>query len=270
MSEHLLVDGDILVMKAAFASERTVIKDKGNTQITVKELVPQVDYTRVIDDLMYEFSQVFPDSNIVTIIGGNNNFRKEVDPNYKKNRDPQDRPLMYEDCRDWLRDKYSAHSVDGVETDDVLGMLQCMAIGDTCIASIDKDLNTIPGEHYNIDKGDHYLVTPEQAEYNFYFQMLTGDSTDNITGLPRVGKVKARKILMEGDNLLNSALGAYEDRLGEDFKQHWDLTLKLVRILQHPTELPDESYDNRKAYQLACNVHSLAEREGIELNETLI
>src|SRR5690625_3006985 len=105
MSEHLLVDGDILVMKAAFASERTVIKDKGNTQITVKELVPQVDYTRVIDDLMYEFSQVFPDSNIVTIIGGNNNFRKEVDPNYKKNRDPQDRPLMYEDCRDWLRDK---------------------------------------------------------------------------------------------------------------------------------------------------------------------
>ena len=55
----------------------------------------------------------------------------------------------------------------------------------------------IPGMHYNIDKEEVIQISTEQAWRNFYGQMLTGDSTDNIPGLYGVGKITAKKILSE-------------------------------------------------------------------------
>ena len=69
---------------------------------------------------------------------------------------------------------------------------------EACIlVSIDKDLDTVPGWHYNYDKKITYFVTPEEASYNFYYQLLVGDSSDNIKGAVGVGPAKAKKILSE-------------------------------------------------------------------------
>ena len=63
------------------------------------------------------------------------------------------------------------------------------------IASIDKDLDMIPGWHYNWDKESKYYIDEETGWRNFYKQIITGDSVDNIPGLDTWGPVKAESLL---------------------------------------------------------------------------
>lgn len=81
----------------------------------------------------------------------------------------------------------------------------------TVIATRDKDLNTVPGWHFvwwlkggkdrngelvpedrrHVEKGEAYWVTVAEAFRNFYKQLLTGDTADNIKGLYNVGPKSA-------------------------------------------------------------------------------
>ena len=74
------------------------------------------------------------------------------------------------------------------------------------VAHIDKDINMIPGMHYNwelkrlgklIRPATIYEVTEEEALYNFYYQLLVGDATDNIKGVRGLGPVGASKFLSQ-------------------------------------------------------------------------
>ena len=82
--------------------------------------------------------------------------------------------------------------IEGREADDALG---CAQTKETCIVSIDKDLDMIPGAHYNFVKDQFYEVNEEQAWHSFYKQLLTGDRTDNIPGITGIGPKKAEKLL---------------------------------------------------------------------------
>jgi 5'-3' exonuclease len=96
---------------------------------------------------------------------------------------------------------------DGCEADDLLGIEQTANNEngvESCIISIDKDLDCISGWHFNpgirrggvfIKEPRRYLVSPRDATRFFYTQLLVGDPTDGIKGAPGIGKVKAEKIL---------------------------------------------------------------------------
>ena len=87
--------------------------------------------------------------------------------------------------------------------------------------SLDKDLMTCPGWFWNPEKMDFpRLVSVETADYCFHKQWLMGDSTDNIPGIPKVGKVKATKLLdkVAPFNRTAIVMKAYEDKdLGLDY-----------------------------------------------------
>lgn len=94
-------------------------------------------------------------------------------------------------------------SVRGYEADDVVAtaasMLREQGI-DYIVCSPDKDLLQIPGKHWNYSKAETQgmkLVTPENANYNKWLQILTGDSTDNVAGIPGLGPAKAPLILKD-------------------------------------------------------------------------
>lgn len=97
----------------------------------------------------------------------------------------------------------AVHEMDAVEAvyreaDDLLRMWaeQAMLAGDPyVIVSVDKDLKCIPGKHYNIHERKFSVVTPREATRFFYQQLLSGDTTDNIPGVPGIGPVKAEKFL---------------------------------------------------------------------------
>jgi hypothetical protein len=60
---------------------------------------------------------------------------------------------------------------------------------------VDKDLRSIPGRFYDFVKKEEQTISPKEASLNFYSQVLSGDSTDQIPGLTGIGPTKARKIL---------------------------------------------------------------------------
>lgn len=127
------------------------------------------------------------------------NFRYEVAKTlpYKGNRDRLHRPQHEKAIIDYMLANYDCYVADGEEADDLLGIAQYSVYGpeDSVIVSIDKDLDMIPGFKYNFMHDVGYYVEPDKADENFHMQLLTGDSTDNIPGLPGIGPAKAKKAL---------------------------------------------------------------------------
>ena len=126
---------------------------------------------------------------------GKNNFRYDIAKTvpYKGNRKDAVKPKHFDALRNHLG-KLGAVTVDGSEADDACAI----ALVESPLAvlvHVDKDLNQLAGKHYNPVKDIEYEVTEIEGLYNFYTQMLTGDRTDNIPGLPKIGPVKAVKIL---------------------------------------------------------------------------
>lgn len=140
-------------------------------------------------------------------LSGPRNFRYKVYPEYKANRLDSYRPKWEKETKQFLVDNWQANWTDGIEGDDILGIRQTecgYSLESSIICHIDKDINQIPGWHYNwelnrlgktIREKRQYLVTFEEALYNFYYQLLVGDPTDNIKGVSGIGPKKAEAIL---------------------------------------------------------------------------
>ena len=109
---------------------------------------------------------------------------------------------------------------------------------DSVICTIDKDLLNTPGYHYNPTKGTFAEINPTQAIKLYMMQILTGDTADNIAGLPRVGPVAAMKILdiAEGDQSKWGQLvkDAYAQKFPEDWEKRFTLARKQLWIHQKP------------------------------------
>jgi len=148
------------------------------------------------------------------------NFRFElatIKP-YKGNRTKMDKPVHYKAVREYLIQFWNAEVITDIEADDMLGILQTKVINKygkslSCIVTIDKDLNMIPGWHYNFVKdvivhfdalGSLELEVIKSTSRKtlrgsglkwFYAQMLLGDNADNIPGITGCGAVKVFNLL---------------------------------------------------------------------------
>jgi len=126
------------------------------------------------------------------------NFRLQVDPNYKNNRKDFVKPYHYHTVRERLVEEWGAEIVKGWEADDSTAM---EAGEGRILVSIDKDLDQVPGYHYSWETHNKtksfYYLSLEEARKNFWTQVLTGDTADNIYGLHRVGPKKAASILQQ-------------------------------------------------------------------------
>jgi hypothetical protein len=242
-----LIDGDILVFRAGFAAERNYWYLKVN-EVTEefpykKDALEKLDellpgkYSRVEgeDYQLWSERKVEPVENALHLINkqmdaimeacslsefdvrvylsGGYNFRYDVAKTrpYKGNRDASHRPTHEEAIKDFIRSKWETVVTDGIEADDAIGI----AMGeDTICISIDKDLDMIPGLHYNFKDEVHYEMTPEQSWRKFCLQLLTGDTTDNIPGLPGIGAGKAEKILdgIADEDLLEVVASTYASK----------------------------------------------------------
>lgn len=144
------------------------------------------------DKLMQDILYVTESQQYKAFLTGSNNFRKTINPEYKSNRKDKPLPKWLNSCREYLVTEWGAEVTDGYEADDALGMAQNK---DTIICSIDKDLKQIEGHHYDFVKQSFDKVLYLDGIRHFYKQLLIGDSSDNIFGVPGIGKVKAEKII---------------------------------------------------------------------------
>ena len=132
------------------------------------------------------------------------NFREKVAVSKKyKGQRSKIKPYWQKECREYMLRLGAFMSVD-CEADDMVCTRQreCMQEGrPSIITGPDKDLLNMYGDHWNPTKKKRTWVTWEEAAFNFYGQMITGDPVDNIPGIKGRGKVLNEILLKESDNL---------------------------------------------------------------------
>lgn len=180
-----LIDGDILTYRIGFASQ------------DVAEGIVRSRVDGFMTDLLLYTADCEDYEGYIT---GSNNYRHDiaVTAKYKGNR-KKDRPIFYDFIREYLVSSWGFHVTNGQEADDAIGIEAYTRWQnndkDYLICTIDKDLDMIPGLHYNFVKGERYEIGEFEALRRFYTQILTGDRVDNIIGLRGIGPAKAAAIL---------------------------------------------------------------------------
>lgn len=170
----VLIDGDLITYPCAAASEKESLQ---TAESRADEAIGRILYELNSND--YEL-----------YIRGEraDNFRYQISRTYKANRASTPSPTHLEGVREHLVRLWSAEFVTGIEVDDRLGIQQTRYGIDSCIASFDKDLLQIPGNHYNFRTQVRSFVSPFDGLRNFYKQVIAGDGADNVPSFD--GKIR--------------------------------------------------------------------------------
>ena len=194
---------------------------------------------------------------------GHKNFRKYYHPDYKSNRG--DKPEFIELWASTIMEAYDEAggvALYTIESDDALGIMNHRYKDkyEITMVSSDKDLKTIPGRHWNVNKKiDEALTVMSVKDATLFWavQMLTGDwSTDRIIGCAHleelerksgvnkgqkymarkgIGPVAAKKMLsrVKSNRDITKVLhGAYQDEFGEHWYKEFKKASMLVTMLR--------------------------------------
>lgn len=206
----LLIDGDIIAYQIAFKTEEAIRWDNDIWTLHSDEK----DCVKLIEDW---FATIIADTqceDVVVAFSDKGNFRKSILEDYKANRNDKRKPLTLKFCRDYITKKYVTYVKPNLEADDVLGILGTSNLieGTKIIVSIDKDLDQIVGLHYHPVRKEFYKISKKEADYNFYYQVLKGDTTDNYKGCPTYGDVKASRVLSTSKNHWETTIKCFVDQ----------------------------------------------------------
>jgi hypothetical protein len=185
------------------------------------------------------------ESEMTLYLSGSTNFRDGVATlkPYKGNRDAAHKPVHGPAIREYMKRHYDVIVSEDEEADDVVGYSHyAMWLRDpysSVIVTVDKDIDMIPGMHYNFIKEDSYYVSPEKADRFFYMQLLMGDATDNIPGIPGCGPKKAAELLEDTEGLcaMQTVVDlAYKEAYGDEWEDALVENGRLLWIRRHPHE----------------------------------
>ena len=267
------IDGDVIVYRAGFAAEHTFHSmlyageerefesrkamlahaeslglSPGQYVVGQRrevEPLPNALYNvRSIINATAEALQADPKEDVIVYLSGPTNFRHGVATikPYKGNRDEAHKPVHAADIKAMMRREYVVHTSEDEEADDQMAYEHYEDwLHDpysSVIATIDKDLDMIPGLHYNFTKQESYNVTPEEGIWWFYRQCLTGDTTDNIPGIDGIGPVRAARLLpdvgADEGSLYRAVLEKYAEAYGDTAEQRLLEVGRLLWIRKSP------------------------------------
>ncbi|HXA36905.1 MAG TPA: 5'-3' exonuclease H3TH domain-containing protein [Steroidobacteraceae bacterium] len=198
------IDASYFIFRAYHSMPADMVDGDGNATHAL------YGFARFISDLL---ERVRPDRIGVAFdvsLRGETSFRNGIYPPYKANREapPADLERQFVLCREFCRHMGIAEfASERYEADDIIGTLaaRSRAAGlRNVLVTRDKDLSQLIRDgdvfwdysgniryHYH-DIGPRFGATPELIAD---FLALTGDSVDNIPGVPGVGKKTAAELL---------------------------------------------------------------------------
>lgn len=238
-----LIDADILRYEVGFAAEYgwQATNEEGEKELPPFDYVAEMLDSRIANIC----AEVYATEPPILFLTGKGNFRDEiatVKP-YKENRKKSKKPWHFKNITAYMKGQYEVVEAVGMEADDLICIEQTerLALKDTIICTRDKDLRQCPGFHYGWELGNQPSFGPELVdemgwiEINasrkkvwgtglkfFYSQMITGDQTDNIPGLPRGGPGMAYDLLngcTTEAELHTAVAGAYELKYGDEWRE---------------------------------------------------
>lgn len=227
-----------------------------------------------IDSIVADAREWFgTDVTYELFLSGGGNYRDKIATlrPYKGNRDPAHKPKHYAGIRDYMLREFNAQLIVGREADDEVSIRARQLHrerGAFVIATIDKDLDQIPGRHYNYMKRVRYNVDPDEALAFFYVQCLSGDTTDNIPGCYKTGGVKAQKVVNSvlADVDLSGEDWASDDaqaRLWEAVVAAYETSQALLGCPYAALEAEDVALENARLVKLQDYEHQLWNPPGV-------
>jgi DNA polymerase I len=212
-----LIDASVYVFRAWFSMPPDLRDADGNPTQAV------YGFARFLGDLIEKRQPRYLGVAFDESLGGG--FRERLYPAYKANREPAPPELkrQFGLCREFCRHLGVAEFAHAeYEADDLIGTLAARMRADglrVTVVSRDKDLSQLVGP------GDVYWDYSDAAEYRYEeiaarfgvrpermadYLALTGDSVDNIPGVPGVGPKTAAALMRAYESL--DAI--YEDLAG--------------------------------------------------------
>jgi len=248
-----LIDGDLILYEVGFATQQNVDG----------EIIPSPleDVNERIDNLVRDIcSAVYATEAPTIYLTGVGNFRFKMakQRKYKGNR-KNIKPFHYSYIKAYLKAKWGAIVVDGMEADDALCIEQTLYLSErnTIICSRDKDLKQSPGYHYTWECGKQGSWGPAWVdEFGtlelkgskkligtgtkfLYAQILTGDLTDTYDGLQGCGPIRTHKLLdgcSTESELYEAVLGAYTEKYGEEALERLEEQAHLAYMIREVNE----------------------------------
>lgn len=243
-NKMVIIDGNSLLFRAYYATSyagpdkimRTKTGIPTNAIFAFANMI-----VKIINDLGKD------DELFVAFDTGEKTFRHDQFDDYKAHRKPAPEDLVpqFAIAREFLDVMGIFHyELNGYEADDIAGTIakKCEQNGKKVIIyTSDQDYLQLISDNVTVNiikrgLSDVLSVTPLNivSEYGFKaaqvsdYKGLTGDASDNIPGIPGVGKVTALKLLNEYENLENILANqdSIKGKVGESIREFASVAIK--------------------------------------------
>jgi len=237
MEKIILIDADSLAYIGSNCEEVDQAYDKVDTAISNIVSTSGASHYMVLIEQPY-----------------NNNFRKKIVSPYKIGRKGKPLPNFYSEIKEYITNNWGGYGLGGYETDDVIISLwrkikEDYPFTEVLIASMDKDLRQFPitlFDTYYTRFGEVTEISKEEANYNFWRQMIQGDSTDSISGVRGKGIKKAESVLNQSKNHFIATCRVYREVYGSRWQKNFIknyVQVKLLDNLNVKIELQKANYE---------------------------
>jgi 5'-3' exonuclease len=215
----LLIDADSLIFASCYRKRDTPEDEKYYTDISDSRNKFDQQFMAIVNELEEKYTI----DKVITFSGSKGNFRKLLAKKYKANRKKQELPPLLHPMHNYVKQQYDSIFGYGVETDDMVArywfkLSEQFGRDEVMIVSIDKDYKQFPCLIYNYHwKHKEILdISEEQALFNFYSQMIEGDTADNVNYFKGKGKRFAEKYFVDCETKYQ-----YTRKLYELFKKNY-------------------------------------------------
>jgi DNA polymerase-1 len=188
---RILIDTEGFLVPAAKAAEYAYEWEPGNWRMGCRHDEAMAYFM----DKLADIRAFDPSLPITLCFSSARSFRYGIWPEYKSNRKSEQKAPGWPELvaavkRLAISSGWDVVTLQNVEADDALGIL---AGPDDFMASVDKDLLTVPGKH--LRNGELVVQSKVDADLAFFTQTLVGDRSDHYPGCPGIGEKKAETLL---------------------------------------------------------------------------
>lgn len=191
----VLVDADSLIWSSCYKAKE---QEEDTGYHTIEDA--KLKFDEVFMNIINRIEETYEVDKVMTFACARGNFRKQISKTYKANRVDREIPPILNELQVYVVEQYEAKRGAGVETDDLVAtywknLSDTFGRNEVLIVSIDKDYKQLPCLIYNyhIKHQCFYDVHEEEARYNFYEQMIIGDTSDNVNFCKGYGKAYCKK-----------------------------------------------------------------------------
>ncbi len=248
-----LVDGTALAYRSYFAMIKSNLRSPEGTPTG-----PIYGFANTLVNLLEKeqptFLAVAWDTHAPT-------FRHEMDSNYKANRPPQPEDLqiaipLIKEMVDFFG--FTNLEKDGYEADDLIGTLAVQAKKENVMVYMvtpDKDFMQLVGDNIYmykpLNRGDGFELIDSDGVVDYFgvnpgsvtdVLALIGDTSDNIPGVPGIGKKGAADIIKKFGNLeqaIEAASSIKSKRAREELINNREQALKSREMITIHTDVPE-------------------------------